>query len=229
METKVLKKRAREALKQNRKVALFPVFIILVLATSVGIPEFLMGTIAEFAWPFVYFVLLVGPILAGINWLFLDIYDEEEDIRYSTTFNPIRNYKKVALLTGIVNVLTVIGLAAFLIPGLVVGLLLSQAVYLLKENPDSSVGECLKGSFSRMKGHVLELLVLVLSFAIYLVPTLIAWTVPFFGVVNPYVGGYLIVGGLVYLMFAGFYLVPLFGLSMAAFYREVISRQKLSK
>jgi len=229
MNGKALKERARRVLKQNRKLSMFAVFVVLVMGSSVGVPEFLVGTLAEFIWPLIYFVFVVGPISAGISWFFLDIYDEQEGILYSSMFQPVRNYRKVALLMFIINVLTAIGMVFFFVPGLLIALLLSQAVYLLKENPESSVGACLKGSYVRMKGHVFRLLGIILSFVVYLVPGLLALGLPLFGIVGPEVGAFLIMGAFLYFIVIGFYLFPLFNTVMAGFYREVISRQDFSK
>lgn len=79
-----------------------------------------------------------------------------------------------------------IGTILFVIPGIIVGIMFSQANYILAENPDKSAMECIKESARMMKGHKFDYFVLELSFIGWSILCVLSlgigflWLVPYF-------------------------------------------------
>ena len=74
----------------------------------------------------------------------------------------------------------------FIIPGIILIFMFSQANYILAENPEKSSIECLKESIRMMKGYKFEYFVLYLSFVGWFVLSILTfgigflWLIPYY-------------------------------------------------
>ena len=107
--------------------------------------------------------LLAGPLQLGICIYFLNIlYD-----RPFTIGNLVEGFKplvKVLLIYLIISVATILGFILLIIPGFIIALGFSMTFYLIAENPELSVEEALKESWSLTDGYKGELFELHLRF-----------------------------------------------------------------
>lgn len=109
-------------------------------------------------------ILVAGVAQICLSSVALGVVYNNPDFNITTPFKDMRVLLKATMLGIITTILIGIGVELFIIPGVIVALSLSQVMYILLENPDLSIGECIKESRKMMKGHKLELFMLQLSF-----------------------------------------------------------------
>ncbi|WP_289294348.1 DUF975 family protein [Romboutsia ilealis] len=100
-------------------------------------------------------------------------------------------------VTLLVGVIVFIGSILFIIPGIILAFMYSQVYYIMAENPEMSIMNCLKESSRIMKGHKMDLFILELSF--------LGW-------------GILMV---ITLGIAGLYVLPYYNATLTNFYLEI--------
>ena len=113
--------------------------------------------------------VLYGPISVGLCIFTLNLARNKESAKFTDLFSGFKLILKALIITLLFNIAMFLGYMLFIIPGVIAGLMFSQAYYVLTENPELSAIECLKRSASMMKGHKMELFVLGLSFIGWLV------------------------------------------------------------
>ncbi|MGL5347989.1 MAG: DUF975 family protein [Peptostreptococcaceae bacterium] len=113
--------------------------------------------------------IIYGPISVGLCIFTLNLVKNKENAKFTDLFSGFKLILKALIITLLFNIAMFIGYMLFIIPGVIAGLMFSQAYYVLTENPELSAIECLKRSASMMKGHKMELFVLGLSFIGWLI------------------------------------------------------------
>ena len=88
------------------------------------------------------------------------------------------------LLSFLTGILIFLQSLLLIVPGIIAAFAYSQAVYILLDNPEKGVMQCLKESRQMMKGHKWELFRLDLSFLGWLLLSAIVmpveiWTTPY--------------------------------------------------
>ncbi len=147
MDRKLIKSEAKEALKDKW----FMFFIILLIVGGIS------GISAG----------ILGPILAfGTYLVILDLLDGKEvnANRYGEIFKDLNHLLKLVGVGLLTSIIVSVGLVLFVIPGIIFSLMLSQASYIMIENPQLSVVEALKRSKAMMHGYKMDYLVFNLSF-----------------------------------------------------------------
>ena len=107
------------------------------------------------------FVLL--PFGIGVIKFFRNnIYQNEnvETIKDGFTINYFNNVITMAISTIIITISTVF----FIIPGIILGLGFTLVPYILIDSPQLGVGDTLKLSWEKMRGHKMDYFILQLSF-----------------------------------------------------------------
>ena len=79
-------------------------------------------------------------------------------------FDVFQSFFKVLMLTLIKSLLFTIGVLLFVVPGIFLALIYSQAEYIMFENPNAGAIDCMRRSRQLMGGHLGEYFVLILSF-----------------------------------------------------------------
>ena len=93
---------------------------------------------------------LSASIQVGISLFCLDIYNGK-GINFSTLFGSFSTLKPLAI-TILLTLIIGVGFILLIIPGIILGLMYSQAYYILAEEPNIAVLEALKKSEKMMKG-----------------------------------------------------------------------------
>jgi uncharacterized membrane protein len=159
-----LKKNAKNQLKNNWLLA---IGVLIVCQLISYIPNILSIVSEELIFigiviPIVT-LAITGPLSIGQCKFFINLANKSNpkfsDLWYG--FNNILKAIGVALLVGIIVFL---GSLLFVIPGIIFAYRYSQVYYIMAENPDISVLDCLRESARIMKGHKMELFKLELSF-----------------------------------------------------------------
>ena len=176
MDRATLKSMAKEHIKGNIGI-LFVITLLTGLASAVC--SVIPGIGAVVA------ALIVTPAL---SIAYIHIYlDQAKGIKPSVKelfahFGEFWPAFKVTFLTGL---FTVLWMLLLIIPGYVKALSYSQAMYILAENPGIGAREALKRSEEMMKGHKMELFVLMLSFLGWILLSVITfgialiWVMPY--------------------------------------------------
>lgn len=109
-------------------------------------------------------ILLGGVITFGISKFVLNIATNKEEASFNDLFSGFNIYLKTLGLWIVMGVCIGIATLCLIIPGIIVALMFSQAFFILCENNEKSIKECLEESSEIMKGYKAELFVLELSF-----------------------------------------------------------------
>lgn len=166
MERAVLKSNAKAQLKGRWGLAIGTLLVGVLILTGFsfivgyiepdgGILTIISGLIRIF---------LGGVITLGISKFVLNIVTNKEEAKFNDLFSGFNIYLKTLGLW--ILMLLSIGVAAIflIVPGIIVALMFSQSFFILSENNEKSINQCLKESSEMMKGHKVELFVLGLSF-----------------------------------------------------------------
>lgn len=113
--------------------------------------------------------ILYGPISVGLCIFTLNLARNKESAKFTDLFSGFKFILKAIVITLLFNIAMGIGYMLFIIPGIIVGLMFSQAYYILAENPELSAIQCLSKSAAIMKGHKMDLFILGLSFIGWLI------------------------------------------------------------
>lgn len=222
MDRKELKAQARAAMKGNWKYGIFAIFIVWVVTSVFDVPDDVANSNLGWIWNLLATAFIVGPMGAGVSWFFLEIWDGTT-VYYRNIMDFTRHYLKVFLVTFCAYLLTTIGFVFLIVPGIMAWLATSQAIYILKENPQMSAFECLRESNRRMKGEKMNLFLLILSFVPFILAPILVFMLAIMVFSHTILGDVLILLSIAYVTVIGFYLVPYFSTVMGGFYRRIIS------
>jgi len=142
----------------------------------------------------VIFSLVLGAIQYGYYVYSLKVF-KKENTGVMELFSHFPMMLKVLGLSLYMGLFIWLWSLLFIIPGIIAALRYSQAFYVLAENPDMSIRDCVRESKLLMKGHLWEFIILGLSFILWILLALIT-----FGI------GYLYVVPYMQITMAGYYL-----------------------
>ncbi len=160
---------------------------------------------------------LFGPLLAAlVSLISLPLsagYAHHilmESRGYNTSVGYLMHGFKVTFKTLAIGILTglftALGLLLFIVPGVVISLRYSLAVFILMDDPEKGPVQCMKESGRLMRGHKWRLLKLYFSFILWYIAS---------NLVTNLIGAPLL----------NIYLTPYINLSTAVFYNELVHRE----
>ncbi len=166
---------ARERLSGNwGKFAL--VYLIIGAATmAIGLIPFI-GTVVE--------IILSGPIALGVTFCMIKLFQGESFI-LEDALEGFKNFVPAVLVYLLILVLTVLWGLLLIIPGFVAAYSYIMSYYILLENPGMAPMDVLRQSKSMMKGHRMDLFILHLTFAGWVLLTILTlgigslWLTPY--------------------------------------------------
>ncbi len=107
--------------------------------------------------------VLCLPLSWGLAVYFLNLI-RNENIDYGRLFDGYRDFLRILLAQFCVGLCVLIGFIFLFIPGIIIGLMLSQTSFILKDDQQIGFLDAMKKSKDMMKGHKSELFWLTLSF-----------------------------------------------------------------
>lgn len=129
--------------------------------------------------------LLIQPAFnLSNNYIYLKVAREEK-FSIKDSFHGFNNYKKAVKVYLLVFLRVLIGLILFIVPGIIIAYKYSMCFYILAEEPDISVRDCLKKSCEITNGNKKHLFLLDLSFvgwwilAVLTLGVLFIWVTPY--------------------------------------------------
>lgn len=158
MDRKEIKAEAKAALKGQW----FMLFVFLVV----------VGVISSFT------AGILAPILAfGTYLVVLDLLSGKElnANRYGEIFKDLNHLLKLIGVTLLSAIIVAVGFVLFIIPGIIFSMMLSQASFIMMDNPEIGVFDALKRSKAMMKGYKMDLFVFYLSYIGHMLLTIITF------------------------------------------------------
>ncbi|MBE6062861.1 MAG: DUF975 family protein [Clostridium butyricum] len=189
MERSVLKSNAKNQLKGKWGIAVIAFLIgIIISSIFVSIDNFVesgsLKVILKISNCFV-----TGAMSYGLSNISLNFANNDE-VQISDIFAGFNRkvYLKILGLSLLVSIIVIIGIIFFIVPGIILALRYSQVYFILIEDNDKGVIECMKESAEMMKGHKWEFFVLQLSFILWVILSIITfgiallWVTPYISV-----------------------------------------------
>lgn len=166
MDTAQLKSRAKEQIRGKWGVAIGTVLfanIILEVDFAYRVTSELGAEGLSYSINLIA-LLLGGVISVGLCRFLLNMATGREEARFDNLFSGFNIYLKTLGLNILITLAVVTGTLLFIIPGIIVSLMFSQAFYILSEDPSKSITQCISESVNLMTGHKWELFYLELTF-----------------------------------------------------------------
>ena len=113
-------------------------------------------------------LLVAGAMTYGLCNISLKFANNSE-VQISDVFAGFNSkvYLKTVGLCFLVGITVIIGCILLVVPGIILALMYSQSFFILCEDNDKGIVQCMKESAEMMKGHKCELVVLELSFILW--------------------------------------------------------------
>lgn len=134
-----------------------------------------------------YFILIVVSLMLSIVQIGFQIYclrvSRLQPAGFGNLFDGFSRFFKFLGLMIVQGIFIYLWTLLFIIPGIIAALRYSMAVYIMIDNPDMSIMDCIRASKEMMRGRKGELFVLELSFfgwiLLSVVPFVLFWTMPY--------------------------------------------------
>lgn len=134
--------------------------------TLSSVSQVAVFTAADFIFTIASFVL--GIILkTGYQAFCLKVAKRDSSMSYGDLFSPVKYIFKVIGLVFMISLLVLLWTLLFIIPGIIASYRYSQAIFILAENPDKGIMQCIRESKEMMVGHKWEYFVLEISFILW--------------------------------------------------------------
>lgn len=121
---------------------------------------------------------LLAPILTAGVFKLTKLMLDENKFDFNIVLEYFKDLNHALKIVGtaiIVQIIVMIGIFLFIIPGIIFALQYSQAVYIMAQNPEIGIEEALSRSKDMMKGHKTELFVFHLSFILHVLLVVITF------------------------------------------------------
>lgn len=191
MNREFLKSNAKEQLRGKWKLAIATLLIFTVLESinsSLNLLErpglVQVNSIVAFAIT-IFIYLFEGVFRLGVCKFTLNLATDKEKASFNDAFSGFRIYFKTLFLNLIISVCIIIGLLILVVPGIIFILMFSQAFYILCEDNNKGILECLQESSKMMKGYKGDYLILMISFIGWDLLALITLNIGYIAL-NPY-------------------------------------------
>lgn len=156
---------ARNALAGYWKPVVIGVLIYFLLTSGV---ESVLNSLFAFTYPVelygqnfvetvpyggnIYNLILGGPLELGFSFFLLTFFRSRK-VDNTLLFEGFSHFGKALLLLLLVSVKIVLWSLLLVVPGIIASFRYSQAFFILADNPDMSVGDCIRESCRLMKGN----------------------------------------------------------------------------
>ena len=136
-------------------------------ANGYGDPAQLMTfAISSIVFYIIYFIITT-IIQFGYQSYSLKVSNRDATMSYGDLFSSARYLLKALGLSIMIGILVLLWSLLFIIPGIIAAYSYSQAIFVLVEDPNKGVMQCIRESKEMMIGHKWEYFVLELSFILW--------------------------------------------------------------
>ena len=160
--------------------------IIIIQTKAYEDPEQLISyMVSSLIFAVIYFVI-TSVLEFGYLLFCLKVSNRDSSMAYSDLFLGIRYIFKVLGLSIMIIIFSLLWTLLLIIPGIIASFRYSQAVFILAENPDKGILQCIRESKEMMRNHKFEYFVLDLSFLLWILLMIVT-----FGLASIYVNPYM--------------------------------------
>ncbi|MDW2797550.1 DUF975 family protein [Clostridium boliviensis] len=117
---------------------------------------------------FVIYFIISTLLEFGYSTYCLKVAKRDESMSYGDLFSSAYYLLKALGLSLMVGIFITLWTLLLIIPGIIAALRYSQAVFIMVENPDKGIFQCIRESKEIMDGHLWEYFVLNLSFILWI-------------------------------------------------------------
>lgn len=166
LDTKSLKSEAKRQLTNRWTLAVCTILVANILTGLItSNKKLLENNLGYLSISFsVLYLILGGVITAGKCRFLLNMTLDKETAMFTDLFSQFNIFLKTLALNLLITLITALGLIFLIVPGIVIAYMYSQAFYILVENPEMDVTDCMVASRKLMLGHKWELFYLHLTF-----------------------------------------------------------------
>ena len=111
----------------------------------------------------IYLLLVAGPMTLGISLFFLATF-RKHDVQVADMFLGFEKFGKALGLFLFMELFIFLWTLLFIIPGIIASIRYSQAFFILADDPDKGIRQCMNESKAMMKGNKAKFFLLSLSF-----------------------------------------------------------------
>ncbi|MBS5883272.1 DUF975 family protein [Clostridium sp.] len=163
-----LKSKAKEQLRGRWGLAIITVLVSNLIINSYNMSkgvDFVIEISENLTLTLNLISLIFGGVVStGLSKFLLNFTTNREEPKFADLFSQFKIFFKALGLFILMGIAIILGTLFFIIPGIIVALMFSQAFYILAEDPNKGIFECLEESSNLMHGYKWELFVLQLSF-----------------------------------------------------------------
>lgn len=157
MDRTYLKSKAKEQLRGRWGLAIITVivsnFFINTASFSQGL-NLIIDISDRLSFTFNLITLFFGGVISvGLRKFLLNFTSNKEKPRFKDIFSYFNIFFKSLGLQLLMAVIILFGFIFLIIPGIIVSLMYSQAYYILAEDPEKGIIECLRESSNLMRGY----------------------------------------------------------------------------
>ena len=158
MDRRMIKNEVKAALKGKW------IYLFVILAVMGAISSVVLG-------------LLFPVLMFGFYVISLDVLNGQDiDVnKFIEPFKDLNQALKLLAVSLLVGLLVGIGFALFIIPGIILMMMWSQASFIMMENPELGILDAMKKSSEMMKGYKMDLFIFHLSFIGHYLLTMITF------------------------------------------------------
>ncbi|MBE6053297.1 MAG: DUF975 family protein [Clostridium sartagoforme] len=168
MDRAYLKSKSKEQLRGRWPLAIITVivsnFFINTASLSQGL-NLIIDVSDKITSTFNIISLIFGGVISvGLSKFLLNFTSYREEPSFKDIFSYFNIFFKSFGLQLLMTVIILFGCILFIVPGIILSLMYSQAYYILAEDPTKGIFECLEESSKLMYGYKWEFFLLGLSF-----------------------------------------------------------------
>ncbi|MCF0148961.1 MAG: DUF975 family protein [Clostridium sp.] len=163
-----LKFQAKEQLRGNWGVAIITVLVgnLFINTTSItsGL-EYIVEISDNLTLTLDLISIIFGGVISiGLSKFLLNFTTNRDEAKFTDLFSQFNIFFKALGLNLLMGFAILFASFLLIVPGIIVALMYSQACYILAEDPDKGIIECLRESSKLIYGYKWEFFVLELSF-----------------------------------------------------------------
>lgn len=113
---------------------------------------------------FVIYIVISTILQFGYSSYCLKVANRDGCMSYGDLFSSVRYLLKAIGLTIMISVFVLLWCILLVIPGIIAAYRYSQAIFIMVENPNKGIMQCIRESKEMMVGHKMEYFILEFSF-----------------------------------------------------------------
>lgn len=158
-----LKSNSKDQLRGNWGLAIITILVYSLIISIFGYSDSIYNNNIEIILD-LSSLLLSGVLTLGISKFLLNLTKKDSSAKFADLFSGFNVYFKTLGLNILLGIIIVIGTIFLVVPGLIFALMFSQTFFILSEDNEKGIIQCLSESREMMIGYKFDYFVLMLSF-----------------------------------------------------------------